>query len=637
MKQFESFGLDEQNQCLWRESVQILLPPRAFAVLRYLVENPGRLVSHDELLDKLWPETYVQPQVLRTYVLELRKLLGDDARQPRFIRSLPKRGYVFLAAVAESGNGSPVIAAPAVVPQTSTRIGTRIDIRTSPNHAQDRGLVDRERELGVLRACVERLDGKTRQVVLVSGDVGMGKTALVDKFADELAVSSQIAVARGQCVQGMAREQYYPVLEALAHLCASPDGERACKILARVAPAWLPGSVRGDQAGSGGPHTHAGTASDLCAALEELSAENPLVLILEDLHWSDEATLDAISALAHRRMPAQLMILATISSHDTAAEHPVKRVQQNLRMQRLCTELTLEPLARSHIAELLRQRLRQSVLPADLDVFVHQHSEGNPLFALAILNHLIAERFLVKAGPGSDTNWELRGPLLQSETGIPEELAQMIEVEIARLSAQEQRLLEAASLINVAFPSWAVAAALEEDLTATEDACDALARRVSFIRRAGHDELPDGTRSAFYVFAHGLYREVLYQRQPAARRARRHMRMGEHLGRVFAGREFDVAHEMAMHYEAAGDWVRAIRTLCAAAHAARGNNRRASIPELLHRALGIAANLRAEEREKMEREIRAELRAGTGERIMRREREHAGYPSGKLDVFSTET
>ena len=78
MKQFESFRLDTLNECLWQNRVQINLPPKPFAVLRYLVENPGRLISHNELLDALWPETYVQPQVLRTYMLELRKILGDD-------------------------------------------------------------------------------------------------------------------------------------------------------------------------------------------------------------------------------------------------------------------------------------------------------------------------------------------------------------------------------------------------------------------------------------------------------------------------------------------------------------------------------------------------------------------------------
>ncbi len=609
MKQFESFGLDEQNECLWHNGAQIMLPPRAFAVLLYLVENPGRLVSHNELLDKLWPETYVQPQVLRTYVLELRKVLSDDARQPRFIRSLPKRGYVFLAAVTENGNGRPVITAPA---ETRNHHANGV----ANQEPTGRELVGREKELSALRNCVERLDGKTRQIVLISGDVGMGKTALIDAFAREWAADGKIAMARGQCVQGMAaREQYYPVLEALAHLCASADGERACRVLARVAPAWLPGSVRDGAAHNengrsdigrmDSGHMYAGTASDLCAALEELAVEKPLALILENIHWADEATLDAISALAHRRMPAKLMVVATTGSHETGAGHPAERLRQSLSMQRLCTELTLSPLTKAHTTELLRRRLEESTLPGGLDVFVHQHAEGNPLFVVAILDHLIAERFLVRAGSGLDTRWELRAPLVQSETGVPTELAQMMEVEIARLPTAEQRLLEAASLISVAFPAWAVAAALEEDIAATEDACDELARRVSFIRRAGHDELPDGTRSAFYVFAHGLYREVLYQRQPAARRARRHTRVAERLRRIFAGREFDVAHEMAMHLEAAGEWPRAIETLRAAAHAVRDN--KASAIELLSRALGIAENLKNGEREATTREIRAAL------------------------------
>ncbi|MGA8907273.1 MAG: winged helix-turn-helix domain-containing protein, partial [Acidobacteriaceae bacterium] len=101
MKQFGAFRLDTANECLWRDSVQIALAPRPFMVLRYLVEHPGRLITHDELLDALWPETYVQPQVLRTYMLELRKLLGDDAAEPRFIQTLPKRGYCFVAAVSD--------------------------------------------------------------------------------------------------------------------------------------------------------------------------------------------------------------------------------------------------------------------------------------------------------------------------------------------------------------------------------------------------------------------------------------------------------------------------------------------------------------------------------------------------------
>src|ERR1700744_5222347 len=107
MKQFGPFRLDTSNECLWRGGAQISLKPKRFAVLRYLVENPGRLITHDELLDKLWPEAFVQPQVLRTYMLELRKILGDDAGQPRFIQTLPKRGYCFVAPVS-AAHGSPM-------------------------------------------------------------------------------------------------------------------------------------------------------------------------------------------------------------------------------------------------------------------------------------------------------------------------------------------------------------------------------------------------------------------------------------------------------------------------------------------------------------------------------------------------
>src|SRR5579863_2146266 len=102
MKAFGSFRLDTSDQCLWREDVRIALTPKVFAVLRYLVDHPGRLVTQEELLEAIWPDTYVQPEILRKYILELRKVLGDDPKSPRFIETLPKRGYRFVAALGEA-------------------------------------------------------------------------------------------------------------------------------------------------------------------------------------------------------------------------------------------------------------------------------------------------------------------------------------------------------------------------------------------------------------------------------------------------------------------------------------------------------------------------------------------------------
>jgi predicted ATPase len=555
MKQFECFALDTANQCLLHKGVPIDLPPKPFAVLCYLVENPGRLITHDELLDALWPETYVQPQVLRTYVLDLRKALGDDAGQPRFIQTVHKRGFRFVAPVTERNGVAHHAAA-----------GTA---------AQDAGvaaIVGREEELAFLGAQLRQLANGQRRVVFVTGEAGIGKTALVDAFWRQLDPAMGTRVARGQCLQGTGgKEEYYPVTEALCQLCAGPDGEVTCRVLASRSPAWLAPGL--DPQASSSPSTRPAAQErmlgDLCGALEELAAERPLILVFEDLQWADESTLHLISALARRRTPARLFVLATCCLLKGAMNDSLEGLKQDLLMRRLCLEMTLEPLKRAAVGDWLRHELEQEVLPAGLAEFVYRRSEGNPLFLIAILAHLIAQRVLVRAGVNGTARWERHEPLPEMDAGVPYQLSRMIDLEIERLSEEEQRLLEAASLMSVAFPAWAVAAALEKDAVETEEACDALARRLHFVVRAGQDELPDGTTSAFYVFAHGLYREVLYRRQAAARRAGRHVRIAERLAELFAGREANVAREMAMHYEAAGDRERAARALHASARNAQ--------------------------------------------------------------------
>lgn len=561
MKQFGPFALDMANECLWREGAQIGLQPKPFAVLRYLVDNPGRLITHDELMDKLWPDTFVQPQVLRTYMLELRRILGDDAARPQFIQTLPKRGYCFMAKVTER--------APAT--RRSAAAGC-----TEPA-----GTVDRHAELDTLAAELEAMTGGRRRVVLVGGETGIGKTALVDAFLQRAGTAA--LVARGQCVP--AGEDFYPVVEALGQLCASAEGEAACKALASLAPGWLHRMGRSAESGAAPRDC---TSGSLCAALEEIAATRPLILVLEDLQWVDRPTLDLLSALARRRAPAQLMILATWRPRRVAANHPLKELRHELRLQRLSTEIELAPLPKAATFAMLSAELGHPELPAGLGAFIQQRSEGNPLFATIILRHLIAQRLLRRKGADNSAGWELAANFAE-EAGVPDELAQMVEIEIESLSPGEQRLLEAASLLPVAFPAWAVAAALEADPADTEEACEALARKVHFLERAGQDELPDGSRSAFFVFNHSIYREVLYHRQAASRRARRHVRVAERLGALFAGREASVAREIAMHYEAADNWRMGAQALRTAARYAGARGACAEAAELLERALHLAA------------------------------------------------
>src|ERR1700753_3383850 len=101
MKSFKTFRLDTVNHLLYRDGERVPLAPKAFDLLAYLVDNPGRLVTQDEILQALWAETYVNPEVLRKYILEIRKALGDRAENPEFIETLPKRGYRFVAPVED--------------------------------------------------------------------------------------------------------------------------------------------------------------------------------------------------------------------------------------------------------------------------------------------------------------------------------------------------------------------------------------------------------------------------------------------------------------------------------------------------------------------------------------------------------
>ena len=118
MKEFPPFRLDTVNQFLWRrrgdkDDERISLTPRAFGVLRYLVEHAGRLVTQNELLEALWPDTFVQPEVIKSHVLDIRTALGDRPKDPQFIETLPRRGYRFIAPIKDDSTESTIFLPPA--------------------------------------------------------------------------------------------------------------------------------------------------------------------------------------------------------------------------------------------------------------------------------------------------------------------------------------------------------------------------------------------------------------------------------------------------------------------------------------------------------------------------------------------
>ena len=137
-KSFGPFRLDAANHTLWRNRERLSITPKSFDVLRYLVENAGRLVSQNELLEALWQDTYVNPEVLRKYILEIRKILGDRASQPLYIETQTKRGYRFVAPVSEDDRVVPSSESPDPGTTGSTADQTVSADSQIPNDAKSR-------------------------------------------------------------------------------------------------------------------------------------------------------------------------------------------------------------------------------------------------------------------------------------------------------------------------------------------------------------------------------------------------------------------------------------------------------------------------------------------------------------------
>jgi predicted ATPase len=585
MKEFRPFRLDMTNECLWRRREQgdderILLTPKAFEVLNCLVERAGRLVSHEELLDLVWHDTVVQSQAVKKLILNLRNVLGDCAEKPVFIETLHRRGYRFIAPVTEESKRSPLPSIDESVPK----------------------LVGREGPLTELRKRLEKALKGQRQIVFITGELGIGKTALADEFrrlaAGEIA---GLLVARGQCLEGYGgKEAYYPMLEALGQLCEGGSGDSIVRILAARAPTLLeqlPSLPKPEQLEP--PRREPfGAARDrmlreTCDALDAIAAERPLLLVFEDLQWADYPTVDLISALARRRTPAKLFVIATKRTLDAAKpKHPLRALKDDLIAHGLCREIALQPLGALVAAEFLAAESRNAPLPEGLAEVISGNAEGNPLFMLALTEHL-TERGLISLDQGV---WSLKVPLGEVAIEVPRRLRRMLEAEIDSLTRQEQEALEAASVSGVAFWAPVAAAAAGLDLESIDEICERLSRRRHILRPAGYQKLSDGRFYSRYEFVHALYREVCYQRRAPGTRAATHLRIGQQLEGLFPDHLGDMAAELAYHFEAGADWTSAVKYICIEA---QNTERRCTHPdasELLQHALDLSEHLPTSER-----------------------------------------
>ena len=223
--------------------------------------------------------------------------------------------------------------------------------------------------------------------------------------------------------------------------------------------------------------------------------------MLEDLHWSDASTLDLVGALARRRTPARLLLLATYRPVEVIVRaHPLHALKLDLTLHRQCLELPLQLLTAADVAQYLALRFGAGVCPAALGEALYRRTDGHPLFLVTVVDALV-QQGLVQQGGGVPADDE---GLAAVEAMVPESLQQMIAQQLAGLGAAQQQVLDAASVAGDVFSAAAVAAGVEDPLEAVEEHCAGLARQGQFLEADGAEAWPDGTVAGRYRFRHAL-------------------------------------------------------------------------------------------------------------------------------------
>jgi len=534
---FGPFELDVDNQQLRREGQPIPLRPKPFALLRYFVENPKRLIPNTELLKAVWPDTAVVEGLLRGYLHDIRQALGDDVAHARFIETVPRRGFRFLPDVTSEPTARP----PEFTPQL---------ISFAPK------LVGRNEDLRVLETSLQKALAGKRQLVLIAGEAGIGKTALLNTFLEQWRENERVLVAVGQCVEQYGtREAYLPIFDALAVLMRGRQAKEVIAKFSRYAPTWLvqmPGIVPDDQFASLHQRVQGTTQTrmlrELCEALEALAIDYPIIVGLEDLQWSDSSTLDLLSLVARRREPARLLFIGTYRPADVIVSgHPLRSVAQDLQMHGLCVELLPDYLTESDVTEYISNRFPENTFPPGLGQLVHRVSGGNPLFFTVVIDDLIAEQSIEKR----DDGWILNKAVQEIAGSKSRTLRRVIETQLARLPPSEQQILEAAAVVGREFSAHVVAAALEEAVTEIEQHCDELVQRRQCLCSMENGVSANFTRGARYSFLHDLYWTAAYDRSSPNLRRRWYQRIAEKI-RTDAPEHDEVATELAYYFEHAG-------------------------------------------------------------------------------------
>lgn len=562
---FRDFELAPDAGRLTRRGVERRLRAKSFAVLAHLVANAGRIVPHGELMRAVWPGTMVGHAVLRVSISEIRAVLEDSAD---LLTTVSRHGHRF-----------------------------QLETRATPGALP---CIGRAGELGVLRAALVRALAAERRVVLLSGGAGMGTSWVVEEFLREVRESGNARVACGRCVDLLGgREPYAGIVDLLDDLRG--QGNDLADMLVRCAPHWQQrvGDQRDwDPADDG----EAGWSllRELDRLVEEVSDRVPLVVVLEDLQWADTSTIEAVASLAQSDRPAKLLIVCTARTSGRLHAAELARLERKLAEGGQGVVATLQPLDAGEIESYLRLRVAAPIASGTAERLLAR-TGGRPIFLHRLVDHLLMHGQLAP----TDGIWGVDEAALVAT--VPTSLREVIAADLAALSPDQRRILEAASVVGSTFPATHVARAVGMDVEGVEYACDLLVEEGRLLH-AGVERASDGTVCARYAFPFTLQADVLYGRLRDATRQRLHAMAEERAAPGRVEQMDSVAGLFARHFALVGDAERAWSSRRQAARAATaGRGARAALTTLEAALKIVDALPHTEQRDRVKLRLLLEL------------------------------
>ena len=381
-------------------------------------------------------------------------------------------------------------------------------------------LVGRSRERNLTRSLLSSALSGQGALVILSGEAGIGKTTLAEDICREASTLGALVLV-GHCYDRTESPPYGPWTEVISRFRALSDLIPELRAIAEPNLA------------------HSSSQSALFSEMREflvaIARERPLVILLDDLHWADSASLDLLRFIARQLATVSILLQITYRSDEVTRQHPLYRLLPVLVREALAVRIDLSPLSDDDVCTLIEHNYQLPVDDASrLAIHLQAHAEGNPLFLGELLRSLEGTVLVRSAAE----NWKL-GSLEQ--VLVPVLLRQVIDTRLARLGREADNLLAMAAVIGPVVPIalWATVSATSE------------AALLPLIERAIDARIFDASADGLGVrFAHALIREALYESILPPRRRAWHREIGETLTVQYKAPDPDT---VAYHFSQAGD------------------------------------------------------------------------------------